>query len=223
MSVSVESISKGFDATAKNPILLVPYAAPIIVKIIFDVLAHLFPLRYYLGPFLIAEVPNPSIILLGSLIAGIVGFIAACVLVDMTHDFLSGRPANLSKSLNYVMSRIGVLIVVAIIAAIFGITIILLPIAMFIVVVTIIEGTDIIESIKRTFSFVASNIGEVIIFIVIVIVVELIFSFGFSLIPIVGSYIGTIIGWILSAIFTISAVHLYLTLRQLPPPPPPPL
>lgn len=222
MSKSTESISKGFNISMKNPTLLAPYAAPIIIQIIFNVLAYMFPIRYYYGPSLIAEAPNPSITLLGSFIAGIVGFIAACMLVDMVNDFINTQPINLRKSLNYIMSRIGILIVIAIIAAIFSITIILLPIAIFVVVVAIIEGTDIVESIKKTFSFVGSNLGEVVIFIIIVIVIGIIFSYGFSLIPVVGPYIGIIISWILNAIFTISAIHLYLSLRPLPPPPPPP-
>ncbi|MEM2442025.1 MAG: hypothetical protein QXX99_06645, partial [Candidatus Bathyarchaeia archaeon] len=103
-----------------------------------------------------------------------------------------------------------------------SITIILLPIAMFVVVVAIIEGKNVAESIKKAFSFVSRNLGEVVVFIIIVIIVGLIFSYGFSLIPVVGIYIGNIIGWIINAIFTISAVHLYLSLEQLPPPPPPP-
>ncbi|MEM2424865.1 MAG: hypothetical protein QXK73_06415 [Candidatus Bathyarchaeia archaeon] len=222
MSKSVESISESFDISTKNPILLVPYIAPIIIQIIFNVLAHLFPIRYYYGPSLVAEVPNTGLIILGSFIAGIVGFIAACTLVDMTNDVINGRPVNLSKSLSYVRGRISILIVLAIIAAIFSITIILLPIAMFLVVVAIIEGKNVAESIKKTFSFVSRNLGEVVVFIIIVIIVGIIFSYGFSLIPVVGLYIGNIIGWIINAIFTISAVHLYISLEQLPPPPPPP-
>jgi len=137
----------------------------------------------------------------------------------MTNDAINNRPIDLRKSMNLVTSKIGTLIVAAIIAAICSITVILLPIAMFIMVIAIIEELDAVESTRRAFDFVIKNLSEVIIFIVIVIVVGVIFSYGFSLIPIIGSFIGAIISWFLNAIFTISAVYFYLSLRASPPPP----
>jgi len=213
MSKSTESISKGIDISMKNPILFVPYAVPIFIQLVFNTLAYLFPIRYYFF-----EMPNPFISLLGSFIAAILGFIAGCMLVDMTNDAINNRPIDLRKSMNLVTSKIGTLIVAAIIAAICSITLILLPIAMFIIVIAIIEGVDAIESTRRAINFVIKNLSEVIIFIVIVIVVGAIFSYGFSFIPIIGSFIGAIISWFLNAIFTISAVCFYLSLRAPPPP-----
>lgn len=204
MSKSTEAISQGFNISVKNPILFAPYAVPILIQLVFYALE------------------NPFVSLLGSLIAAILGFIAACMLVDMSNDAVSGRLIDLRRSLNLVVSRIGTLIVAAIIAALCSITVILLPIAIFIVVVAIIEELDAIESTKKAFDFVIKNLGEVIVFIVVVIVLGVIFSFGFTLIPIVGSYIGAVINWLLNAIFTVSAVYFYLSLRPPPPPPPPP-
>jgi hypothetical protein len=215
MSKSTESISKGIDISMKNPILFVPYAIPIVIQLVFNALAYLFPIRYYFF-----EMPNPFISLFGSFIAAILGFIAGCMLVDMTNDAINNRPIDLRKSMNLVTSKIGTLIIAAIIAAICSITLILLPIAMFIIVIAIIEGVDAIESTRRAINFVIKNLSEVIIFIVIVIVVGAIFSYGFSFIPIIGSFIGAIISWFLNAIFTISAVCFYLSLRAPPPPPP---
>jgi len=212
MSKSIESISRGLDISVKNPMLLAPFAAPIIVQWVFSALAQLFPIRYYF-----IEAPNPFILMFGSFVAAILGFVAACMLIDMVNDSLSGRPIDLRKSLNLVVSRIGTLIVTAIIAALFSITVILLPIAMFIVVIAIIEELDAVESVKRSFNFVLSNVGEVLVFIILVIVIGAVFSYGFSLIPIVGSYIGAVVSWLLNAIFTVSAAYFFISLR--PPPP----
>lgn len=217
MSKSTEAISKGIDTSIKNPVLFLPYLAPILIQLIFTALAYLFPIRYYY--FL--EMPNPFISLFGSLIASILGFMAGCMLVDMSNDAINGYPINIRKSLNLVMGKIGTLIVAAIIAALCSITIILLPIALFIIVIAILDELDAIESTRRAFDFVIKNLGEAIVFIIIVIV-GVIFSYGFSLIPIIGPYIGTIINWLLNAVFTVSAVYFYLSLRPPPPPPPPP-
>jgi len=135
---------------------------------------------------------------------------------------MNQRPANLNKSLNLVMSRLGDLIVAAIIAAICSITIILIPVALFLVAITIIEGTDAVESTKEAFNFVIKNLGEVILFVIIVVVLSIVFSFVFGFIPVIGAYLGSIIQWLVNVIFTVAAVKFYLTLKQAPPPPPPP-
>ncbi len=59
-----------------------------------------------------------------------------------------------------------------------------------------------------------TNIGEATIFLVIAIVIDVIFTFVFTMIPIVRPYLGTVIQWILNAVFTTSAVCFYIALRQ---------
>lgn len=132
----------------------------------------------------------------------------------MANNIIKNRPVDLKGSLNLVISRISTLIIVAIIAALCAITILLLPVAIFIVVVVMIEGAGAIEGAMKTFNFVVKNLGEVLIYIIIVIIVGAIFTFGFSMIPVVGPYISTIITWLINAMFTVSAVHLYLSLTS---------
>jgi hypothetical protein len=223
-SKSTESISKGVDASTKNPGLFVPILAPLVIQLLFLILAYVvFPVRYGLYSILYWEGPNPWLVWGGYFIASIVGFIASCMIVDMANDIINERPMDLKKSMNLVMGRLGTLILAAIIAAVCFITFVLIPVALFIITIAIIEGTDAIESTKRAFNFVVKNIGEVIVFIIIVIVVAVILGIGFAFIPVVGAYIGAIASWIVNVIFTVAAVYFYLALRQpLPPPPPPP-
>lgn len=229
MSKSTESISKGIDTSTKNPGLFVPALAPIVIQLLFLVLAYevfsyqgvvwdAFGLR-------VVKYPNLWISLAGSLIAAIVGFIASCMIVDMANDKINGRPMDMKKSMNVVTGKLGTLILAAIIAAVCYVTIILIPVAMFIIAIAIIEGTDAIESTKRAFDFVIKNLGEVIVYIIIVIVINVVLAIGIGLIPVVGIYIGNIASWIMNVIFTVASVHFYLASRQalpLPPPPPPP-
>lgn len=99
----------------------------------------------------------------------------------------------------------------------------MIPVALFIITIAIVEGTDAIESTKRSFDFVVKNLEELIIFVIIVIVVWIVLGVGFALIPVVGTYIGAVVSWILNVVFTVASVHFYLSLKQsLPPPPPPP-
>jgi hypothetical protein len=228
-SKSTESILRGLDISTKNPGLFIPALAPLMIHLLFIISAYvIFPMRYRilspspLPPFYTYNevvVPNTWLVWGGYFIASLVGFIASCIIVDMANDIINGHSINLNKSLNFVVNKLGTLILAAIISAICFITFILIPVALFIITITMIEGTDAIESTKRAIDFVIKNLGEVIIFVVIVIVISIIFGAAFTLIPIVGVYIGSIIMWMVNVIFTVASVYFYLALRSPPPPP----
>jgi len=235
MSESTQAIKDAFNLCLKHPILFLPALAPIIIQIIFLVLSNVFATTiiepgYTIGgatiPGFTYSVPNPWLSLLGSLLAAIVGFIAICMIVDMANDVRNGKTADLNKSLSYIMGKLGTLIIAAIIAGLCIFTVILIPVGLFIAVIAIIEGTDAIESTKRSFGFFKRNIGEVIIFLILVIVISAILGFGFAIIPVVGSYLGAILAWGLNVVWTVAALSFYLLLKgdsqAVPPPPPPP-
>ncbi len=203
MSEALNSISVGANTAFKNPVIFVPALIPLVIHAAFAYLAHyVFTTEYYTPYWGAYRVPNYGLLTLGSLIASIVGFIVGFVIIDMAHDALISRGPDMSRSFNKVMSRIGPLTVVAIVAAVLAITIVLLPVSIFMSVIAMIETLDVGESIKRAFSFVGKNLGEVIVYIIIVIVVAIILG----LIPVVGSALY----WIANVIFTAAAVDLYL-------------
>lgn len=230
MSKSTQAISEAINLCLKRPILFLPALAPIIIQVLFQVLANVvFPTTVTVGAFSYPGVTNAAsnglLIALGYFLAALVGFIAICMIVDMANDVSNGGTANLNKSLNFVMGKLGTLIIAAIISAICMITFVLIPVALFIAAIAIIEGTDAIESTKRSFRFVARNLGEVIVFIILVVIIAAILGFGFAFIPVVGSYLGSVLNWGLTVVWTVAALSFYLSLRdstQSPPPPPPP-
>ncbi len=222
-SKSTEALSNGVDTSTKNPLLFVPALVPILIQLVFLFLAYVvFPTRYGFVPFGIAVVgPNVLLIWGGYFIAALLGFIASCMIVDMANDKINGNPMDLNKSLNVVTSRLESLILAAIISAVCFITFFLIPIALFLITIAIIEKTDAIESTRRSFDFVLKNLEEVIIFMVIVIVAWIVLNIGFSFIPIIGAYTGAVISWLLNVVLTVSSVHFYLSLKPSTPPPPP--
>jgi hypothetical protein len=219
-SKSIEALTNGIDTSIKNLLLFVPSLAPIVIHLLFLVLAYVvFPYRYRYFPYFTEEiVPNVFLIWGGYFIAALLGFIASCMVVDMANDSINGHPVDLKKSLNLVIGRLVSLILAAIISAVCFITFFLIPIALFIITIAIIEKTDAIESTKRSFDFVVKNLGEIIVFMIIVIVVWIVLGVAFALIPFIGAYIGAVISWILNVVLTVASVHFYLSLR--PPPPP---
>ena len=144
------------------------------------------------------------------------------MVVDMANDSINGNPINLKKSYDAIMGRLGTLIVAALISAVFFITFILIPIALFIITIAVVDKTDAIESTKKSFNFVVQNLGDVIIFVIIAIVLWLVLDIGFAFIPVVGAYLGAIIIWLLAVFLLASSLHFYLSLSTAPPPPPPP-
>jgi hypothetical protein len=223
-SKSTDALSKGIDTSTKNPLLFVPALAPIVVHLLFLVLAYVvFPYRYRFFTYVSDVIaPNPLLVWGGYFIAAILGFMASCMVVDMANDSINGQPVDLNKSLNVVMGRLGSLILAAIIAAVCFITFFLIPVAMFILTIAIIEKTDAIESTKRAIDFVLKNLGEVIVFIIIVVIAWIVLSVGFALIPFIGAYLGSVISWLLNVVLTVASVHFYLSLKPAPPPPSPP-
>ena len=219
-SKSTEALSKGVDTSTKNPILFIPALVPILIQLVFLFLAYVvFPVRYGFFPFVTQVVaPNALLIWGGYFIAAILGFIASCMTVDMVNDKINGKPINLNKSLNVVTGRLDTLILAAIISAVCYITFFLIPVALFIIAIVIIEKTDAIESTRRSIDLVLKNFEEVIVFMIIVIVAWIVLNIGFSFIPFIGAYIGAVISWLLNVVLTVASVHFYLSLK-LPPPP----
>lgn len=203
---SIESISKSLDITTKNPDIFLPAAAPLVVHLLFTALAY--------------EMVNVWLLWGGYFLASIVGFVASCVVVDMANDIINGRSMSLNKSLKLIVDRLGALILAAIISAICFITVILIPVALFIITISIVEETGALQSVKTAVNFVVKNLGEAIIFTIIVVVVSVILSFILGAIPIVGVYVEPIIMWMINVIFIVATVHFYITLRQPITPPP---
>jgi hypothetical protein len=161
-SKSTEALPKGFDSSIKNPILFIPSLAPIVIQLLFLLLAYVvFPIQYNI--FVYSAV-LPWLIWAGYFIAALVGFVASCMVVDMINDKTNEQKIDLNKSFSVVTKRLGTLIIAAIIAAICFITFVLIPVALFIITITMVEGTDAIESTKRAVDFVIKNLGEVIVF-----------------------------------------------------------
>ena len=220
-SKSVDAITHGIDTSTKNLLMFIPSFAPVVVQLLFLVLAYVvFPYQFTNVPFITGVVaPNTWLVWAGNFIAGLVGFLAYCMVVDMTHDSITGQPVDLNKSLNVVMGRLAELIIIAIISVLCAITILLIPLALFFRTIAIIEKTDTNETITKTVDFVRKNLGEVLVFVIIVIIVTVILFVGFSLIPFGGAYVSAVLNGLVSVVLTAATVHFYISLRSTPPPP----
>ncbi|PVX25248.1 MAG: hypothetical protein CW691_05195 [Candidatus Bathyarchaeum sp.] len=197
---SVNAIANGFDTTTKNLLLFAPPLVLLAIQLLFQ--------------FLVYNFPNIWLVWAGRFIVGLIGFIAYCIVVDMTNDAINGQPLNLNKSLNAIMGRLAELILVAIVTVLCALTILLIPLALFLRTITVVEKTDTNQTISKSVDFVRNNLGEVVFFAIIVIIVAVFISFGFSLIPFVGAYLSDFLNMLVNVVFTTASVHLYFSLKE---------
>lgn len=219
MSTPTEALSRGFNLALKHAALFIPALIPAVLSIALDLLVFAVwitvPTVPGMGPHLMAYY---SATVLVSFITSIAGFIATFVEVDMANDAVTQGTVNLGKSFGTFTRRIGDAFVAILISAILAVTIILIPVAFFILVAVIVDGVSAVEGTKRAFRFVMDNLGGVIVFLIIVVGVNIVCGF----IP----YVGGIITWVFSVVVTTSTVVFYIHRKTpavpLAPTPPPP-
>jgi len=119
------------------------------------------------------------LMLIGAIIAYVLNFAS----LDMSRDAYLNQPLNLSKSINYVISRIGTFIVASIVGAILAVTVILIPVAVLMFVIIVVDETGIGDSLSKAIKVLMDRLADVIILLVIAIVA----GFVLGLIPFVGS------------------------------------
>ncbi len=176
----------------------------------------------------------------GALASSIIRFLAYSVMTAYIALILRKGEENLNKAWNTVTTAIVTLILLALVATVFTTTIILIPVALFLIPIAIIDKANTAEAIRRAFNFVANNIKEVIIMVIILIIAAII---AYAIPAAIArtdprtatpaTLAATTLNEIILAYFTILATTLYYlktrgtpTPKQLqetlPPPPPPP-
>ncbi len=202
----------------ENPVIL----APVIGLVILGILISLARLG-----------------LIGGIALSIIRFLVYSILVAYTTLLLRKGVSSFTKAWEKVTALIITLIVIAIISAVFMLTIILIPVAIFLIPIAIIDEANISETIKRAFNFVAKHIKEVIVVVIVLLVIGIISYAATTLIAradprIAGAttIISNTITETIYAYFTILATILYYIKTrgetpatkeiELPPPPPPP-
>ena len=140
-----------------------------------------------------------GIVLVLSLIGAIVSYILFFASIDMSRDACLDKPLSIGESVGYVLSRLGTLILASIIGVIFTVTIILIPVAILMFVIIVVDETGIGNSISRSFNVLGKKLGDVLILILVGIVGNVILNF----IPIIGGLLSTILNVVVGIAFMV--------------------
>jgi len=177
-----------FNLSMKKPAIFVPAILGGIISLLISGLtslwfgAYSWQMWWLYGP----NAPGLMALVALSALLGFVGAIISYILffasLDMSRDAYVDAPLDLGGSVRYVLGRIGTLILASIVGFIMTITIILIPVALLMFVIMVVDETGIGKSISRAFSVVGKTLGSVLIILVVAIVGSIIIGF----IPIIG-------------------------------------
>jgi hypothetical protein len=118
-----------------------------------------------------------------SIIGSIISYVLNFASIDMSRDAYLNQPLDLMQSINYVLKRILPFIVASIIGAIMSITIILIPVVIFMFTILVIDETGIGDAISKAFRVISSNLGDII----VILIVAIIGSIILGIVPFISS------------------------------------
>jgi len=111
--------------------------------------------------------------LAGSILVYLLNFAS----IDMARDAYVGERLDLGASMNYVIGRIGTFIVASIVGVLLSITILLIPVSIFMFVIIVLVETSVGTAISRAWSVITRDIGDVTVIILASIVGTILLSF----------------------------------------------
>jgi hypothetical protein len=145
-----------------------------------------------------------SALLIG-LASGIISFILGFASTDMSRDAYNDQPLDLGRSVNYVVGRFVEFFIAAIIGGLLSITIILIPVVIFMFVIMVLDETGIWDSFSSALDVIRSDIGDVL----IILLVSIIASAVVSYVPIIHSLLDSVINVIVGIAF----IDVYMTYK----------
>lgn len=194
---AVEHLSLGFNLAMARPMVFAPVLLGGIISIIIDNLWGSQPDPTGLAPILFFA----SIV---SIIGSIITFVLNFATIDMARDAYMDQPLDLGRSFNYALSRIVTFFIASIVAALLSITIILIPVAILLMVIIVMDETGIMDAVSKAFSVLSRDLGDVIVILVVSVV-------GYALLgwaPVIGGLLTASFGVVIDLAF-IDVYHKY--------------
>ena len=189
---ALDHLTTGFSVAMEQPMVFLP---PIISGILGFLVGYTLS-NFYLGDFLSTVI---------GLSSSIISFILNFASIDMSRDAYYKQPLDLGQSIGYVLGRFLIFLVAAIFGGILSITIILIPVVLFMFVIMVMDETGIIDALKKAFSVIGADLADVL----IIIVVSIIASFVISYVP----YVSTLLNAAVNVIIGLAFIDIYATYK----------
>lgn len=105
-----------------------------------------------------------------SIVGAVASFILNFAAIDMARDAYMDEPLDLGRSFNYAAGRIGTFFIASIVAGILSITIILIPVAILMMVIIVMDETGIGDALGQSFGVLGKDLGDIIVILIVAII-----------------------------------------------------
>jgi len=193
---AVDHLSLGFNLAMARPMVFAPALLGGIIFIVID--------NFGGGTGPSSSTPILFFVSIVSIVGSIITFVLNFATIDMARDAYVDEPLDLRRSFNYALSRIGTFFIASIVAALLSLTIVLIPMAILMVVIIVMDETGIMDAISKAFGVFTKDLGDVIIVFVAAIVGNTLLGWA----PLVGGLLIACYGVVLDLAF-IDIYHHY--------------
>jgi len=170
-----DHLSLGFNIAMANPTIF----APVIIGGLISSAISIW------GRQPLSQSGYVPVVFIGSLISivgAVVSFILSFAAIDMARDAYTNEPLDMGRSFSYASGRIVTFFLASIVAGILSITIILIPIALLMMVIIVVDETGIADAISQSFAVLGRDLGDII----VILLVAVIGSAVLGWVPLVG-------------------------------------
>jgi hypothetical protein len=179
----------GYTVAFKQPMVFLP---PLISGLLGSVLSYIGGLGDMLS------------LILG-LGVSILSFILTFASIDMSRDAYYKQPLDLMRSVNYIAGRFFIFLLAAIFGGVLSITIILIPVVLFMFVIMVMDEAGIMDAFQKSIEVLRAEVADVIVIIIVSIIASAIVSF----VPVVSSILDAIVNVIIGMAF----IDIYATYK----------
>jgi len=185
-----DHLSLGFNIAMANPTIF----APVIVGGLISSAISIW------GRQPLSQSGYVPVVFIGSLISivgAVVSFILSFAAIDMARDAYTNEPLDMGRSFSYASGRIVTFFLASIVAGILSITIILIPIALLMMVIIVVDETGIADALSQSFAVLGRDLGDII----VILIVAVIGSAVLGWVPLVGGLLTSGLSLILNIAF----------------------
>jgi hypothetical protein len=190
---AIDHITIGYQVAFEQPMVFLP---PIISGILGAITS------YGLSNIGFGEFSSTLIGLIISMLSFILNFAS----IDMSRDAYYKQPLDLMESIGYIASRFFVFLLAAIFGGLLSITIVLIPVVLFMFVIMVMDETGIMDAFQKALSLIRSDLMDVL----AIIVISIVATFMISFVP----YISTLLNAVINVILGIAYIDIYATFKK---------
>lgn len=191
--LAADHLTSGYNIALGQPFVFIPSILSGIIGILIS-----YSLRS------ISLVSTLSLIL--GLLSSIISFILSFASTDMSRDAYYKQALDLGQSIEYVVGRFFEFLIAAIIGGLLSITIILIPVVVFMFVIMVIDETSFTDALSKAFNVIRADLADVI----IIIIVSLVGSLVLSYVP----FFSTFLNSMLNVVIGLAFIDVYVSYKN---------